>query len=680
MFGVSLKRRSVLLMGILLGSLLDTSSAKAYVEAPMSLGSVIQQSSNVVVLTVTAVDREKNLIIYKKVQDLKGKHPQEVVKHNIGKAGLRPNEWKDIMDLAEVGKTAIFFHNGSASETFLAANWYQAYPRGEWWDMSYAEPFLLRSFSGKPEKLISAVNDIVAGKEIIAPCMVDGNKEDLHFRRARVQRVKASLKLLDYNPKRDFTGWGGEDIRRLSGMPGFSQLAPLGRIDAEGVSTTAIDFDGDGKLDICLCGTNKVSLLANQGDSFSETFLPGLGTGARSAVWADYNGDGKPDLLLATVNGPKLYTNLGGGQFRDDSHLLPKEPCYNLTSAAWIDADGDGRPDILLANGFHGLRLYRNKMTADLATKTAPPKGEWFEDVSAAWGLESSSIASAKGDTLCVADFNGDGKTDFLYGSGKGTLFINTGKKFEPNLQSGLDYLPGKVGPVVCDFNNDGHPDLFIPQPNGKCKLYKNDGTGTFQDVIALTGDLAKPIPGAVCAAWGDFNNDGHVDLFVGCLKGINRYFENKGDGTFVEKTTEIGLHQKQFNTQSILLADINNDGKLDLLMNNEGQDSILLIAAPDAPATKSVVQVNLPKAMNLIGSKAHLMTPEGKRVQTCFISGGDARGGQSGLVPRFTVAPGEYRLDLLQTNGETLTRKIVVESVPVRVTFDEKTLSAPKQ
>src|SRR6516225_2495993 len=66
-------------------------------------------------------------------------------------------------------------------------------------------------------------------------------------------------------------------------------------------------------------------------------------------------------------NGPKLDTNQGGGNFRDDSHLLPREEGYNLTAAAWIDQDGDGRPDILLGNGFHGLRLYRNKGPAPAA-------------------------------------------------------------------------------------------------------------------------------------------------------------------------------------------------------------------------------------------------------------------------------------------------------------------------
>ena len=69
------------------------------------------------------------------------------------------------------------------------------------------------------------------------------------------------------------------------------------------------------------------------------------------------------------VEGP-----FGGGNFRDDSHFLPKEAGYNLTAAAWIDYDGDGRPDILLANGFHGLRLYRNNWRQDVhATAVTGP-------------------------------------------------------------------------------------------------------------------------------------------------------------------------------------------------------------------------------------------------------------------------------------------------------------------
>src|SRR5205823_5547518 len=81
--------------------------------------------------------------------------------------------------------------------------------------------------------------------------------------RAKIQRLKVSLKLLDYNPKRDFAGWGGEDIRALRGMPGFSHIAALSRVDPEAQAVSVVDFDGDGKPDLCLVGAGKVVLLDN---------------------------------------------------------------------------------------------------------------------------------------------------------------------------------------------------------------------------------------------------------------------------------------------------------------------------------------------------------------------------------------------------------------------------------
>ena len=106
----------------------------AYVEAPMSLGSVIAQSTNVFLMRVELVDREKNLIVYRKVKDLKGVHPVDVIKHNIGRGGIRPGEWKPTMDWAEPGKIACMFHNGGLSETCVGNWWYQTSAGGEWWN------------------------------------------------------------------------------------------------------------------------------------------------------------------------------------------------------------------------------------------------------------------------------------------------------------------------------------------------------------------------------------------------------------------------------------------------------------------------------------------------------------------------------------------------------------------
>ena len=76
----------------------------AYVEAPHSLGQVCFLSTNIIVVRVEQVDREKNTIIYRKVRDLKGTHPTDIIRHNIGRGGFNEREWKYSMQLAEVGK------------------------------------------------------------------------------------------------------------------------------------------------------------------------------------------------------------------------------------------------------------------------------------------------------------------------------------------------------------------------------------------------------------------------------------------------------------------------------------------------------------------------------------------------------------------------------------------------
>jgi hypothetical protein len=823
-------RASVCLSLIAIGMLLClVPTVQAYVEAPHSLGQVITLSTNIMVLRVEKVDKERNLILYRKVRDLKGTHPTDVIRHNIGRGGFNPREWQYPMDWAEVGKTAVFFHNGGASETCIGTYWYQAYAGGDWWSMSHGEPFLLRSFAGNVDKLVAAVTEILAGREVVVPCMVDGNKDDLHLRRARVQRLRASLKLQDYNPKRDFAGWGGEDFRRLAGMPGFTHLATLPRVDPDAQAVSFADIDGDGKPDLCLVGGARTALLQNSGEALSEVALPGA-TGSRAALWADYNGDGKPDLLLATPSGPKLYTNLGG-TFRDDSHLLPKEPCYNLTAAAWIDYDGDGRPDLLLGNGFHGLRLYRNagriegvkpalvlgkwryigpfdndgsrgfdtvyppEKEIDLARKypgkngeeavwregkfsdesgndllplfrpenrnwsvvylhreitttvgmelpvslgsddtltvwlngekllaqneyraaapdqaqvvlklkpgkndvllkicqgggewgfffqprkTAPPVVDWrFEDVSEAVGLGPRGIGSdVKGDTLTIVDVNGDGRPDFLYGAGSGLLVLNTPNGFVVSKDSGLAFRPGQVGPVFGDFDNDGYPDLLVPQANG-CKLFRNNGKGRFVDVTATSGDLARPFGQVRCAAWGDFDNDGYLDLVVGCLRGPNRFFRNRGDGTFEDATESVGLHQRIFNTQAIGVVDLNGDGVLDLVLNNEGQDSVVLLGNPALAAKRTPLTLQVAGSSGVVGSRVRVLDGAGRLLGTHFLSGGDGRGGQHSPDARFALKPGNYKVEVRYSSGVVRAREFKVSDSPQRGRIDEQTPQA---
>ncbi len=796
--------------------------AFAYVEAPITLGDIVRQSTNIVHMQVQKVDREKNLIIYKKLRDIKGVHPQDPIKHNIGRGGLRPGEWQEIMNWAEVGKEAVFFHNGGASETYFGVSWYQAYPQGEWWGMSHGEPFLLRSYAGKVERLPGIIEEMLAGKEVIVPCMVDGDKEALHKKTARIQRLRASLKLIDYNPKRDFVGWGVEEIRPLEGYAGFNRYGTLPRTDGEAQSVSALDFNNDGKVDVCLCAASKVALLQNDGESFLEVTLPGLVGGARAAVWADYNGDGLPDLLLATGYGPRLYTNLGAGKFRDDTRLLPPSALgLPATAAAWGDFDTDGKPDLVVAHGYHGLRLYRNNRPADARLHATPPKlgdwyaigpfrhpggmnnfdarfspetepfdlnkvhkgkrdmpirwtkknytdgsinnlqefgnncatylyreievplptrlpislgsddtltvwlnGEkilsenvsrscapdqnqlvlplkagknvlllkvcndtgdyafyfaagapepagipWFQDVTQEWGITRDQPASQlRGDSLTVADFNADGKPDILFAAGQGLLLLNTNGRFSLKADSGLAFSTDKVGPVVLDYDGDGHLDLFIPQRSGQCLLYRNDGTGRFTNVTASSGDIAKPMPGVVAAAAADFNNDGKPDLFLCCLRGPNRYLENNSHGVFTDQTTAIGLHQRVFNSQAATLADLNGDGRLDLVLHNEGQESCILFGSMPLPSGQTSVQLSLNGTPVLNGGRVVIRNSNGQPVASAWVLGGHGRGGQCGLLPRFLLSPGTYKIELIAPNGTITSRELNVAATPLLV------------
>jgi hypothetical protein len=238
-----------------LAALLLAGPAYAYVEAPYSLGQVCNESTNIVLVEVARVNKDKNLIIYKKVQDLKGKHPTEEIKHNIGQRGYHEREWKNVMAWAEVGKRAVFFHNGGASETCVGGYWYQCYPENDWWGMSHAEPFLLRTYYGDADKMAAAVSRMLEGKEVVVPCMADSNKDELHQRKGKVQRLKASLARGNYDAKRDFVGFGaGSDddaveVKAVVLLPQSTagwKFVPAKDVTAVGDKWRLPDFDDKG--------------------------------------------------------------------------------------------------------------------------------------------------------------------------------------------------------------------------------------------------------------------------------------------------------------------------------------------------------------------------------------------------------------------------------------------------
>jgi hypothetical protein len=205
-----------------------------------------------------------------------------------------------------------------------------------------------------------------------------------------------------------------------------------------------------------------------------------------------------------------------------------------------------------------------------------------FEDVTAKSFQFSVEDFRLEGASIAVADVNGDNRPDFLYG---GLLVLNTPQGFRAVKDSGIQLPAGRTTPVFGDFNGDKLPDLFVPHAAG-CKLFRNDGKGKFMDVTGLAGELSSPIH-ATSGFWIDYDRDGRVDLLVGCLKSPNRLFRNLGNGKFADAGPPLGLDHRVFNSRGLCVLDLNQDGAWDIVLNNEGRESAVLIGNAARVATQ---------------------------------------------------------------------------------------------
>jgi hypothetical protein len=153
--------------------------------------------------------------------------------------------------------------------------------------------------------------------------------------------------------------------------------------------------------------------------------------------------------------------------------------------------------------------------------------------------------------------------------------------------EAGLDFrmafLPGEQGETfkinlydhgcgvaVGDYDGDGHDDVFFCNQLGPCALFRNKGDGTFEDVTHKAG-VALGDRVCVAATFADYDNDGHQDLFVTSTRGGNVLFHNNGNGTFTDLTASAGVGHVG-HSQAAVFFDFDNDGLLDLLVTNTAQ------------------------------------------------------------------------------------------------------------
>jgi hypothetical protein len=138
------------------------------------------------------------------------------------------------------------------------------------------------------------------------------------------------------------------------------------------------------------------------------------------------------------------------------------------------------------------------------------------------------------------------------------------GEKFKINL-----YDHG-CGVAIGDYDGDGHDDIYFLNQMGPNVLYRNKGDGTFEDVTHQAG-VALGDRICVGATFADTRNNGRQDLYVTSTRGGNVFFRNRGDGTFTDATREAGLEHVG-HSQTAVFFDYDNDGFLDLIVTNTAQ------------------------------------------------------------------------------------------------------------
>jgi enediyne biosynthesis protein E4 len=433
------------------------------------------------------------------------------------------------------------------------------------------------------------------------------------------------------------------DFRNIAKQAGLAEAFPNGGttskqyiIETTGSGIAFIDYDNDGLPDLLVLsgkgGTNR--MYHNEGHDRFRDVTEQLGL--QSSGWAegvcagDYDNDGFTDLFITYWGANHLYRNIGGKRFEDVTaavHLTQPRVRYN-TGCAFTDIDGDGKLDLFVANylqfdpattpkpganpycfyrglavncGPRGLPFDRNILYRNNGDGT-------FADIS-----DQSGIAAPEGHyslSVLTGDFNEDGLPD-IYAACDQTpslLYINKGKcKFEEEgVIRGVGFdQNGKamsgMGVDAADYAGDGHMSIFRTNFSDEFEtLYRNRGKGSFDDVTldAGLGHNTRYV------GWGtgffDFDNDGWKDLFlvnghvfpeVDSLHIDIHYkdrailYRNLGDGKFQDVSLQSGpALQEKHSARGVAFGDIDNDGALEIAINNQNEPPSLLKDAVQAP------------------------------------------------------------------------------------------------
>jgi hypothetical protein len=365
---------------------------------------------------------------------------------------------------------------------------------------------------------------------------------------------------LDGDGHPDMVGFGpsnGFEIVSIMRNRGDGQFGPVRLYASSTISwstPTALalaDVTGDGHLDVISSDSVFLTVIAGDGrGGLVDAFMPGSSNFTKVA---DMDGDGVTDLI--EIEGPSVMASRGIGNGDFAPPFVQTIAGVTLGGLAIADLNGDGHPDVAVTSAY-GSSYWILLGSGDGTLQSPVEYSVWVNG------------------PLYTGDFNGDGKVDLLLASGSGfaVAFGNGDGTFAAALlDSSIPQYLGSI--VIADFDHDGRDDVagltspFSLPP--AISISRSNGDGTFQTPIQfLTGSL-----GSVSLAAGNLNGDLYPDLVVGnSSSGSVSIILSDGAGGFQDPE----LFGTGGGGDSVLIADLDGDGALDLAVGSQGTVAVL--------------------------------------------------------------------------------------------------------